>query len=50
VFNVNILFHTQEDSSNEDANSRADSLKPGEYDVDQIVFDFMKKIREGVHI
>lgn len=50
MFNVNILFHTRGDSFDEDMNSRANSLQLGEFDVDQTGFNFMKKIREDMHI
>ena len=42
VFNVKHLVSFTGDSSNEDANSRANFLQPGEDDVDQIASEFMR--------
>jgi hypothetical protein len=42
VFNVKHLVPFIEDSSDEDANSRTNSLQPGEDDVDQIALEFMR--------
>jgi hypothetical protein len=48
VFNVKHLVPFIEDSSEEDANSRTNSLQPGEDDVDQIASEFMKTNRSDV--
>jgi hypothetical protein len=44
VFNVKYLVPFIGDSLDEDANSRANSLQPGEDDADQSAWDFMRKI------
>jgi hypothetical protein len=46
VFNVKHLVPFIEGSSKEDANSRMNSLQPGEDDVDQIASEFMKTTHE----
>jgi hypothetical protein len=50
VFNVKHLVPVIEDSSEEDANSRTNSLQPGEDDVDQIASEFMKTNRSDVSV
>jgi hypothetical protein len=50
VFNVKHLVPFIEDSSEEDANSRTNSLQPGEDDVDQIASEFMKTNRSDVSV
>jgi hypothetical protein len=50
VFNVKHLIPFIEDSSEEDANSRTNSLQPGEDDVDQIASEFMKTNRSDVSV
>jgi hypothetical protein len=42
IFNVKHLVPFIEDSSDVDANSRTNSLQPGEEDVDQIALEFMR--------
>jgi hypothetical protein len=42
VFNIKHLVPFIDDSSKEDANSRANSLQPGEDDVDQDAWDYMR--------
>jgi hypothetical protein len=42
IFNVKHLVPFIEDSSDVDANSRTNSLQPGEEDVDQIASEFMR--------
>jgi hypothetical protein len=48
VFNVKHLVPFIKDSSEEDANSRTNSLQPGEDDVDQIASKFMRTNRIDV--
>jgi hypothetical protein len=50
VFNVKHLIPFIEDTSEEDANSRTNSLQPGEDDVDQIASEFMKTNRSDVSV
>jgi hypothetical protein len=50
VFNVKHLVPFIEDSSKEDANSRMNSLQPGEDDVDQIASEFMKTNKSDVSV
>jgi hypothetical protein len=50
VFNVKHLVPFIEDSSEEDANSRTNSLQPGEDDVDQIASEFMKTNKSDVSV
>jgi hypothetical protein len=48
VFNVKHLVPFIEDSSEEDANSRTNSLRPGEDDVDQMASEFIKTNRSDI--
>jgi hypothetical protein len=50
VFNVKHLVPFIEDSSEEDANSRTNSLQPREDDVDQIASEFMRTNRSDVSV
>jgi hypothetical protein len=50
VFNVKQFFPVMEDSSNDDANSRTNSLQPGEDDVDQIALEFTRMNRSDVSV
>jgi hypothetical protein len=50
VFNVKHLVPFMEDSSEEDANLRTNSLQPGEDDVNQIDSEFMKTNRSDVSV
>jgi hypothetical protein len=50
VFNVKHLVPFIEDSSEEDANSRTNSLQLGEDDVDQIASEFVKTNRSDVSV
>jgi hypothetical protein len=50
VFNVKHLVPFIEDSSEDDANSRTNSLQPGEDDVDQIALKFMKTNTSDVSV
>jgi hypothetical protein len=50
LFNVKHLVPFIEDSSEEDANSRTNSLQPREEDVDQIASEFMKTNRSDVSV
>jgi hypothetical protein len=50
VFNVKHLVPFIEDSSEEDTNSRTNSLQPREDDVDQIASEFMKTNRSDVSV
>ena len=50
VFNVKHLAPFIGDSSNEDANSRTNSLQPREDDVDQIASEFMRMNRNDVSV
>jgi hypothetical protein len=45
VFNVKHLVPFTEDSSEEDVNSRANFVQPGDDDVDQSAWEFMRKTR-----
>jgi hypothetical protein len=50
VFNVKHLVPFIEDSSEEDENSRANSVQPGEDDIDQDALEYMRKKRRDVKV
>jgi hypothetical protein len=50
VFNVKHLVPFIEDSSEEDANSRANSVQPREDDVEQDAWEYMRKKRRDVKV
>jgi hypothetical protein len=50
VFNIKHLVPFIDDSSKEDANSRANSLQPGEDDVDQDAWDYMRNKGRDVKV
>ena len=50
VFNVKHLVSFIDDSSEEDANSRANSLRPGEDDVDRDAWKYMRKKMRDVKV
>jgi hypothetical protein len=50
VFNVKQIFPVIEDSSDQNANSRTNSLQLGEDDVDQIALEFTRINRSDVSV
>jgi hypothetical protein len=50
VFNVKHLVSFSDDSSEEDANSRANSLQPGEDDVDRDAWEYMRKKGRDIEV
>jgi hypothetical protein len=50
VFNVKHLVPVIDDSSEEDVNSRANSLQPGEDDVDQDAWEYLRKTRADASV
>jgi hypothetical protein len=50
VFNVKHLVPFIEDSSEEDANSRENSIQPGEDDVDQDAWEYLRKTRADASV
>jgi hypothetical protein len=50
VFNVKHLVTFIEESSEEDMNSRVNSLQPREDDVDQDAWEYMRKKRRDVKV
>jgi hypothetical protein len=50
VFNVKHLVTFIEESSEEDTNSRVNSLQPREDDVDQDAWEYMRKKRRDVKV
>jgi hypothetical protein len=50
VFNIKHLVPFIDDSSKEDANSRANSLQPREDDVDQDAWEYMRKKGRDVEV